>query len=35
LAALEAQLRRESNGIEMPTIGQESWQGAEEMAAGD
>ena len=33
LAALEAQLR--SQRTEMPPIGQESWQSAEEMAAGD
>jgi hypothetical protein len=35
LAALEAQLRREHGEMEMPSIVQERWQGAEEMAAGD
>ncbi|MGA9472290.1 MAG: BadF/BadG/BcrA/BcrD ATPase family protein [Terriglobales bacterium] len=35
LAELEAQLRIESGEVEMPPIGQESWRGAEEMAAGD
>ena len=36
LAALEAQLRNEASGApEMPPVGQETWQGAEEMAAGD
>ena len=35
LAALEAQLRNESGFAQVPSVGQESWQGAEEMAAGD
>ena len=35
LAALEAQLRREGGEVDMPPVGQESWEGAEEMAAGD